>query len=302
MYSNGNETLCIGIMNTKENRSGKALICLCGVLYAANFWYRASFGPILDVLQSEFHATSGQIGLMTALFWFGYVLLQIPSGLLLQSVTVEFTIIVSTLLFAVTTLLFAVPFNVESIILPSGIMILSGIATAPVFLASTKLIARRSGPNAVPFVGGIIQLLAAAVQALGNMLQAFLWQKHGIWREMYFGCSMLTLLLFVGLYVFGSTKTAARSNERTLADIIEKDFKKYGFTQCCYNMQIFHYVYWCILSVFLSIFKELSDCICGWIIYSESENGETVSTNASVAAPDTCATCTVNTKPEMCVT
>ena len=48
--------------------AGKVFIALTGILYATQAWYRSSFGPIVDVLQSELHATSGEIGFMNALY------------------------------------------------------------------------------------------------------------------------------------------------------------------------------------------------------------------------------------------
>lgn len=204
-------------MVSRDN-AAKLLILLTGILNATNSWYRSSFAPIIDILQTEFNATSGQIGLMTALFWFGYVILQIPSGLVLQYVTVEFALIISASLSAVAMFLFAIPINIDSVVFPSIIMIVSGILTAPVFLASCKLIAQKLGSNAVPFVGGLIEFFIMAAVALGNFLQAFLWQEYAVWREMYFGCSVLTAALFIAIYAieFRMKSTNSVSPERYL--------------------------------------------------------------------------------------
>ena len=118
--------------------TGKVFVFLTGIVYGTLYWYRSSFGPIIDVLQSEFHATSSEIGLMTALFWFGYVILQIPCGVLLQYLTAKFIIIISSLLFAITTLLFSLPLDARSIIWLGFVMILTGVVAPPVWLASLK--------------------------------------------------------------------------------------------------------------------------------------------------------------------
>merc|ERR1719334_2181071 len=104
--------------SSKQSVINLFLICLSGILYATNFWYRGSFAPITDVLQSELNATSGQIGLISALFWFGYVILQIPSGLVLQYLTAESVAIASGFLFAISAFLFAIPTNSGSIVIP----------------------------------------------------------------------------------------------------------------------------------------------------------------------------------------
>ena len=200
---------------TPNGFAGKLYICSTGIVFAVIYWYKASFAPIIDVLQSEFNATSSEIGLMTSLFWFGYVTFQIPSGLVLQYLTAEFTAILSSFLFAVTVCLFSLPFNVNSIIWPGIVMILSGIVCAPIFLTSMKLIAHQLGSNAVPFVGGQILFLSAAFTALANLLQAFLWQEHRMWREMYLGCSVMIFIVFLGMY---ATELIKKRSDSTSAE------------------------------------------------------------------------------------
>ena len=194
-------------MATNKNKSINTLLIWCsGVLYGANFWYRSSFGPITDVLASEFNATSGQIGFISALFWFGYVLPQIPSGLFLQYVTAEFSIIISGCLFALSSFLFAIASYKDSVLFPSIAMVLSGIASAPVLLAMFKLIAETMGVNQVPFIGGAISFMAGMLEATGNQLQAYLYQEHGIWREMYIGCASVVFVATIILYTLAVTK------------------------------------------------------------------------------------------------
>ena len=184
-----------------KQRVNQAFVWLTGILYATNFWYRASFAPITDVLQSEFNATSAEIGRMYALFWFGYVIFQIPSGLLLQYVSAEFVAVICGFLCAIAALFFALPIGGDSIVFPTAIMVLSGIASSPILLVKFKLIAQNMGTNSVPFIGGIILFMSAATQASGNFVQAYLWQQHGIWREMYLGCSAVIFFIFVVLSI-----------------------------------------------------------------------------------------------------
>lgn len=199
-------------MSAKGSTAGKVFIALTGILYAIQVWYRSSFGPIIDVVQSEIHATSGQIGLMNSLFWFGYMTCQIPSGLLLQYFTAELTVLISAVLTAITVFLFAVPINAGSIVLPFLAFGLSGIVTAPIFLASCKLVASKLGSNAVPFVGGMIQFTSFVVCAAANYFQAFLWQEHSLWREVYYGCSLLIFATFIGMYAAMSRKVKNPTN------------------------------------------------------------------------------------------
>ena len=165
---------------------------------------------------------------MSALFWFGYVILQIPSGLVLQYVTAELVSIVSGLLFAISAFLFAIPTNSNTIVLPTIIMILSGIASAPLLLATFKLLAQNMGSNAVPYYGGAIIFFAVTVRASGYFLQAYLWQHHEKWREMYVGCSTLTFLAFLFMYSMSFIKFQGNMCTPDIEDITDIEPKPEG--------------------------------------------------------------------------
>ena len=177
------------------------LITLTAILYALGYFFRGSVAPITDVLETEFNATSGDIGLMSSLFWAGYFLLQIPSGLLLQHLSTEFVVLISAILFAITSGLFGLPFNKDNIILPSIIMFIAGTAIAPIFLAVLSLISQRLGRHYLPYIGGMVFFATTVFLFCANLLQAFLYQEFEIWREVFWTLSSIVIIIFIVLYI-----------------------------------------------------------------------------------------------------
>eukprot|EP01084_Bolivina_argentea_P203380 347385_1 len=202
-----------------------SFISLAAGLYTLSFFYRGSIAPITDVLEAEFNATSSQIGLMSSSFFFGYFILQIPCGILLQYITSEFIILLSAILFGITSLLFGLPMNTNSRF-SSIIMLISGIAIAPVFLAVCSIITQRFGHNYLPYIGGIIFFVTAIFLTSANLLQAYLWHHYKIWREIYYGVSGLIILIFIIFYIINCI---CNSDNKQQFKIILKKSKKSGY-------------------------------------------------------------------------
>eukprot|EP01083_Nonionella_stella_P175838 613565_1 len=175
------------------------LIALFGGLsYCLLFFYRGSLSPIVDVLEQEFHATSSQIGQMSSLFYVGYTIMQIPSGFALEILTAEFVILISGLGFALTSFLFGLS---EDTLYASTILSIAGVLGGPFWLAYIALIGQRMGNNAVPLWTGIVLFYTYCFLMGMNTLQAYLWDEHHIWREIYYGLSGLCLLVSASFFV-----------------------------------------------------------------------------------------------------
>eukprot|EP01083_Nonionella_stella_P292330 994275_1 len=175
------------------------LIALFGGLsYCLLFFYRGSLSPIVDVLEQEFHATSSQIGQMSSLFYVGYTIMQIPSGFALEILTPEFVILSAGLGFAIASFLFGLSPNIEY---ASIILSITGVLGGPVFIAYNALIGQRMGNNALPLWSGIMLFYTYFFLMGMNTLQAYLWDEHHIWREVYYVLSGICLLVSASFFV-----------------------------------------------------------------------------------------------------
>eukprot|EP01084_Bolivina_argentea_P005813 10971_1 len=175
------------------------LISLSAIVFGLSFFYRASIAPLTDVFENEFNGTSSEIGFMSSLCWVSYFCLQIPCGIIIQFVTPEFVLLISTTLFGIVSLLFGLPFNKNNVTIPSIIMLFSGLSIAPILLAVMSLIAMRMGTNKIPYIGGIVFFSASIFLTAANLLQAYIYEKFEIWRPIYLSvsiCVFISLILY----------------------------------------------------------------------------------------------------------
>eukprot|EP01083_Nonionella_stella_P263853 895792_1 len=213
LLSNNNETIDPRI----DLRITDYLIALFGGLtFCLFFFYRGSLSPIVDVLEQEFHATSSQIGLMSSLFYVGYTITQIPSGFALEILSAEFVILTGGFGFTVISFLFGLSHDT---LYASTILSIAGVLGGPLWLATIALMGQRMGNNAVPLWCGI-QLFYTYFFLMGmNTLQAYLWDAHKIWREVYYALAGSCLLVSIIFIVFNMCDN---SNTHNILPIFRK--------------------------------------------------------------------------------
>ena len=83
------------------------LITLGAITYLLTYFYRGSIAPITDVFETEFNATSSEVGFMSSVFWLSYFIVQIPCGIIIQFLKPEFILLISLILFTINTFLFS---------------------------------------------------------------------------------------------------------------------------------------------------------------------------------------------------
>ncbi|NIH84684.1 MFS transporter [Amycolatopsis granulosa] len=65
-------------------KAGFRIIPLVGLAYVASYIDRANVGYIAAPMSRDLHLTSGQIGLAAGLFFIGYILVEVPSNMMLR--------------------------------------------------------------------------------------------------------------------------------------------------------------------------------------------------------------------------
>eukprot|EP01083_Nonionella_stella_P175837 613562_1 len=174
------------------------IVLFGGFIYCLLFFYRGSLSPIVDVLEQEFRATSSQIGQMSSLFYVGYAIIQIPCGFALEILTSEFVILTGGLGFSIASFLFGLS---QDILYASIILFIAGVLGGPLWLACIALIGQRMGNNAIPLWSGVMLFYTYFFLMGMNTLQAYLWDEHHIWREVYYVLSGICLLVSASFFV-----------------------------------------------------------------------------------------------------
>jgi len=108
------------------------------MLYFVGYFHRASLTVVVEDLMREFSASATSIGFLSSLYFYPYAAMQIPAGLLIDSLGSKRTLSVFSLTTAIGTMLFAFSQHILLAMLGRALI---GLGVSVAFLSAVKLIA-----------------------------------------------------------------------------------------------------------------------------------------------------------------
>jgi sugar phosphate permease len=112
-----------------------AIAVLLGVGVLINYFDRINISVATEPLETSFHLTTGEMGVIPSSFLWPYALLQIPIGALLDKIGVKWLIRVGTILWTIATLATAIVSGLGLFLLARIVL---GVAEAPAFPGASK--------------------------------------------------------------------------------------------------------------------------------------------------------------------
>lgn len=163
------------------------------------FFQRVAPGVMVSDLMRDFAIGGGMLGVLSALYFYPYFLLQVPLGALLDRLGARLLLSTALLLAGLGSFLFGIA---ETLPVAYAGRILIGIGSAVGFLGSMSLAARWFPPNRFAFLTGLAMFLAMMSGMLGQgplavFVEAFGWRASQ-WSLGFFGVGLaLIIYLFV---------------------------------------------------------------------------------------------------------
>lgn len=171
------------------------IVCLSGcAFYLAMYFVRVSPGVMGDILFKEFNASASALGLLSGYFYYSYIFMQIPVGILVDKFGVRKLLSAATLIFAVSCFMFGKMSTMEVGYIARFIM---GFAAAFAFVGTLKLVTLYL-PKQFAVIGGLAQGLGMAGAVIGNAPLVYIFEAIG-WRTAFFvfGCGFIVLSIIM---------------------------------------------------------------------------------------------------------
>lgn len=222
------------------------VLMLCsGLLYTFAFFYRGSFAPIADAIEEELHTTASGFGLMASAFYIGYFSSQIPTGILLEIFSPQFTVIISSIGMGCCCLVIGF---VENINIAIGTQVICGLFAGPTYLSTITIIDARLGNNSIPFWNGVMLFITYSFFLGATFLQAQIYDTYNYWRPTYYILSSLFGLLSIIIFIIMIIESITLSNNIENITTHELDTfddntpllkNKQSKNNCCINFGIY---------------------------------------------------------------
>lgn len=169
-------------------------------------------GVLVDEVRQKFSMNAEQFALLGSLFYYGYSLIQIPLGVLIDKYGIRITVIISIFLCVIGTILFS---STSSKYLAFISRIVLGLGAASAFMSCLKL-SNDYLPKGIKAIAIGATLTAGALGALftGAPLN-FLLQEFTNWQEAFYLLAIIGFILIVMAAAF-LPKTHKKDSDESL--------------------------------------------------------------------------------------
>ena len=183
----------------KLGRKAVLMVALGAMFYVYEFFLRVAPGALTHELMRDLHLNAFSLSIMSACFFYAYAPLQIPAGLLCDSIGPRKSLTIAVAICGLATILFA-----HSSFAWQGSIarFFMGAASSLAFVGPLALAARWLPQKYFALAAGAVQLMGALGAMVGGGPIAAVSQDIG-WREaiMYVGIAGLFLMIFFAIFL-----------------------------------------------------------------------------------------------------
>ena len=199
----------------RENLRLGVQVVFCGWLaFFCSFIDRLSWPPVIPLATIELEISAAQAGGFMSAFFFGYLLTQLPGGILADRFGTRIVVLVSLALMGIFTISITwVPGYGTGILM----RFLAGIGSGAILAASVKGVFDHFGPEQRATAMGFFMTSAPLGLLAANILAPFLAAGYG-WRISFFVAGIITLLSFAFSWLIlpiGASHSATLATKKT---------------------------------------------------------------------------------------
>lgn len=169
-----------------------------GLFIAMQFILQSSSGSIVKHLMHDFNINALSVGVLSSSFFYSYISLQIPSGILIDRFGVKIVLMISTLICCAACLLFSYSHSLHLAILSK---ILLGIGATPSVVGTLNIAHCWFAKRQFAMLVGFTEMFGMLGGAIGSGLFAFWVEVHG-WRHAMIECSIAFFILTILCCIF----------------------------------------------------------------------------------------------------
>lgn len=187
------------------------LSCTLGSLFVLyQFLLQGSTSLMIPQLMSSLCLDLTDISILSSLFFYPYIILQIPSGFLIDKYGPRLVLLCSTALLCAATIFFSICKCYSTANISRFIM---GSASAP-GVACAMSLAAKWYPKKFTIVAAIIEMTGMIGGAIGDYLLSYT-TLHVGWRLTMFLCGLIGLVLLILIYCLVSDDVSCKTNDKT---------------------------------------------------------------------------------------
>ena len=166
--------------------------------YMVVFFHRLAAGVVREDLVRDFGLSASAFGSLASMYFYAYMIMQIPVGMLADSLGARITVFGGTLLAGAGSVLFGMASSVPMLFVGRFLV---GIGVSTVFVSILKVLSQWYRNREFASMSGLTALIGNFGGVLAQLPLAFL-VAHFTWRTTFVGIGGLSLFLAALCYLF----------------------------------------------------------------------------------------------------
>jgi sugar phosphate permease len=191
---------------------GSVICTLAALFYVYDYFIQVAPSVMVNDLMRDFHIGAGDLGVLSACFFYSYAVMQIPAGWTLDRLGPRRLLSLAVLVSALGVILFS---QAPTFTLACVGRFMIGLGSAFAFISTLFLLSQWFSHKNFATLAGFVQLGACVGSIIGLAPIAILVNNHG-WRETMLITGLLTLVLVLVFWLVirdrpqGTAKIAAK--------------------------------------------------------------------------------------------
>jgi MFS family permease len=181
-----------------NNRLPYLVWFLGATFFFIDYIVRVSPSVLTPVLMQFFNANAFTIGGFSVFFYYAYIGMQIPVGILVDRFSPKWLLIMSSLICVVSTLMFA---EMQHIGIGFISRFLTGFGASFAFVGTLKLISIWFNAERFALLAGLTQTMGMVGAMVGQGPMAYVYKSLG-WRTSMYGFSIVFIILSLLMFLF----------------------------------------------------------------------------------------------------
>ena len=187
-----------GSLAPEQQRRRWLALAVVVAAYVLSFFHRFAPAGIAPDLAASFQTTAASLGILAATFFYVYTVMQVPTGILVDTLGPRRVLCAGGLCLAGGSLLFGMAQSFEAALVGRTLI---GLGASVTFIAMLKVIAVWFDERHFATVVGASMLIGNFGSVLAGAPLSWLAQTAG-WRDVFVGVGVLSLALGVLAWVF----------------------------------------------------------------------------------------------------
>jgi MFS family permease len=157
----------------------------------------------------DFSLNEAGFGGLSSSFYYPYILLQVPAGILVSRFGARSVLIVGAVLCTAASFLFALSQNADA---AEATRVLMGLGAAPIVVCTMSLAAQWFPSRLFPLLAALTEMFGMLGAALGQETLGFIVERAG-WRAGMMTCGAVATILLILIFIFVNNRAIAARDE-----------------------------------------------------------------------------------------